>query len=60
MDDEERTRWEIKIQAENTGRTRINPNTDEEEDIYEWVPLYRFIVEEIDTSRIPRKRRRAP
>jgi hypothetical protein len=60
VDDEERTRWEIKIQAENTGRTRINPNTDEEEDIYEWVPLYRFIVEEIDTSRIPRKRRRVP
>ena len=60
VDDEERTRWEIKIQAENTGRTRINPNTDEEEDIYKWVPLYRFIVEEIDTSRIRQKRRRVP
>ena len=44
VDDKERTRWEIKIQAENTGRTRINPKTEEEEDIYEWVPLYRFIV----------------
>jgi len=46
VDDKERTRWEIKIQAENTGRTRINPKTEEEEDIYEWVPLYRFVPKE--------------
>ena len=32
--------------TENTGRTRINPKTEEEEDIYEWVPLYRFVPKE--------------
>ena len=45
-DNKEKPTWHLKIRAENTGRTRINPKTKEEEDIYEWVPLYRFVPKE--------------